>query len=69
MENRKPPEIPEVQFYFANDDERTPAEREQELKELLAKRDALMLEMGLLPPDRTHEYWHKHKEDESASSK
>ena len=68
MASRTPPEIPEVEFHFVGNDNLTPEEREQELKKLLAKRDALLREMGL-PPVETHEDCHKSGEDEHASGK
>ena len=49
---------PKVVFSFC--DEPKPGE----LEELIAKRDALMLKMGYLPPDETHEFWRKPGEDE-----
>ena len=68
MENRRPPKIPKVEFHFVGQDKMTPEEQEQELKELLAKRDALLRKMGL-PPVETHKDCHKPEEDAHALNK
>ena len=47
---------PEVVFTFRED------LKPGEMEELLAKRDALLRDMGYLPPDELHEYWWDPKE-------
>lgn len=41
----------------------------EELAQMIAKRDTILREMGYLPPDEDHEYWHKPSEDDGKSKK
>ena len=56
-ERRKPEDCelrrdyPEVQFTLVGDEGKSPEQLEREIKAIIAKRDAIILEMELFPPD------------------